>query len=1270
MKKIIIAMALVVLGKISFAQGLENIIVEKYYVTNSSDAANTTGGTLPNGAVTYRFFANLATGYKLQAVYGGSGHQLKMVSTAPYFNHTVRGASKPNWTKAQLAQNSLMLDSYFTVGAATNNLSPGTSQVGILKTEDNTTGTVVNNASILQNADPSAGIAISIRDGFTDGTLQDVTVAADPATQTYLDSYFGNANSANGNFVLNEGSIFVQASSGVVGMSGSAATNSVFLGQITTTGTVHYELNLQITNNAGTVVQNYVASNPVNGELSVPSLQGDLGVTVVGEPSSNGSITFGSTTSNSIGLTLNPGNGARRLLIARAGSAVSVNPTDGLTYNANSAFGTGVNLGSGNFVVADVVGSTPQAVTVTGLNASTTYHFRLVEYNGTSGAQNYLTSSSANASNTTSALGTTYNWNKTGAGPFNFNTAANWTPARTTPANDDILVFGNGTTNTIVSNVDPQTIARLLVNNNTSIVLQSVGASTLTIAGNVTGVDDFRVDAGSSISLFSSLNLFVASSATGNVYGNVTLNLGSSITAGLANGLTFRSGSACTTGSSFTGAAFGGFSAIDNSVVFASGSSYTHNAGNNPFQKTAPASNVIFQTGSNQVWNTVSGFDASGRTYGNLTINVVMASSFSSSLTVQNLVQGSAGQITFSGTGSSAINISGDVLNNSAVAMSLTSGTGNVNLTKAGAQVIGGSGIGAITFLPTLSIASGATGGSIRSLALNNLAGAGTLKFNAAGLNVSFTGTISGTPTISAFGVYELNVSFTGTGAIGNLKTNGINDLTINRLGSSSTLSSPVAVFGKVILTAGDLNSNGQLTLRSIANRQGIIPGDNNGLLTGNVNVERYIAGTPYSQRFLSCPVSGLTTNSAWGDDFTVQGSYPFTYNPSVTYGYVYPTVWTYDATNVSPETGWESANTLPLTPLTGVSATCGSTTAKTIDAFGPVNNGPITKSITAGFNILGNPYPSPIRWSLFQSLNSSTIEPYYYAYNGTTGAYGSWNGTVGTNGVNDTIYTSQGIYVIGLSAGVVSINNTVRFGSNAGFFNRTSNSSPKNVLKLNVKNQEGNVDQLAVYSSENGLDTYNAETDVVKLPFTPESVTPELSLVLENNKLAIKEFSSMGIERMIPLDLVVKTNGNYNFNIGEYSNIENNNSIYLVDALTNQRTKLTTTNSYNVELAAAVYSNRFFLNLVPENTTGVNEVANNGLDCYSTNNVLSIANSVQGQNMNVQILDLNGKQVFAETVYSNIGITNINLPVVAQGVYVVRMVSNTSNLTKKVLIK
>src|SRR5439155_1824412 len=41
---------------------------------------------------------------------------------------------------------------------------------------------------------------------------------------------------------------------------------------------------------------------------------------------------------------------------------------------------------------------------------------------------------------------TTYTWNQTGSASWA--TAGNWTPTRTTPATDDILVFNNGATTT------------------------------------------------------------------------------------------------------------------------------------------------------------------------------------------------------------------------------------------------------------------------------------------------------------------------------------------------------------------------------------------------------------------------------------------------------------------------------------------------------------------------------------------------------------------------------------------------------------------------------------------------------------------------------------------------------------------------------------------------------------------------------------------------------------------------------------------------------
>src|SRR5580765_1837900 len=51
--------------------------------------------------------------------------------------------------------------------------------------------------------------------------------------------------------------------------------------------------------------------------------------------------------------------------------------------------------------------------------------------------------------------GTTYTWNQTGTAIFT--TAGNWTPARTTPALTDILVFNNGATTT-ATGVTSQTI--------------------------------------------------------------------------------------------------------------------------------------------------------------------------------------------------------------------------------------------------------------------------------------------------------------------------------------------------------------------------------------------------------------------------------------------------------------------------------------------------------------------------------------------------------------------------------------------------------------------------------------------------------------------------------------------------------------------------------------------------------------------------------------------------------------------------------------------
>jgi endonuclease I len=84
------------------------------------------------------------------------------------------------------------------------------------------------------------------------------------------------------------------------------------------------------------------------------------------------------------------GNGQKRLVIARAGSPVNSTPTDFQNYLASNVFGSGSQIGSGNFVVYNGMGS---SIEISGLNQNIVYHFMVVDYNGIGPTANYLTSS-------------------------------------------------------------------------------------------------------------------------------------------------------------------------------------------------------------------------------------------------------------------------------------------------------------------------------------------------------------------------------------------------------------------------------------------------------------------------------------------------------------------------------------------------------------------------------------------------------------------------------------------------------------------------------------------------------------------------------------------------------------------------------------------------------------------------------------------------------------------------------------------------------------
>jgi hypothetical protein len=99
-------------------------------------------------------------------------------------------------------------------------------------------------------------------------------------------------------------------------------------------------------------------------------------------------ISFNQIGAGRMNLNWSPGNGSRRVILAKAGAPVDAVPSDDMLYTASSTFGDGDEIGSGNYVVYDATGS---AMILSGLSTGTTYHFAIFEYNSNGIEVLYLT---------------------------------------------------------------------------------------------------------------------------------------------------------------------------------------------------------------------------------------------------------------------------------------------------------------------------------------------------------------------------------------------------------------------------------------------------------------------------------------------------------------------------------------------------------------------------------------------------------------------------------------------------------------------------------------------------------------------------------------------------------------------------------------------------------------------------------------------------------------------------------------------------------------
>ena len=247
---------------------IENVLVEKYYVSDDFDALDTNGGHLLAGTTTYRIFVDLPKGSKLLKIYGEPNHPFSIKSSQSFFNATDGVSFGKDLKKSSLANNTVALDSWLTLGQICK-----PNYYGIPKEQDvdgsfiggsnNDGGSSKLPFGLLTNIDPQAGTPITIADGMVSTKKVD-SLWNDYGVKNFLNpeidsTIFGSI--VQGNEFTSKN--FLLKNSGTTGI--DTLKNQVLIAQLTTAGELTFSLNIEVLemiNGVPTIVQ-YVSNDSI-----------------------------------------------------------------------------------------------------------------------------------------------------------------------------------------------------------------------------------------------------------------------------------------------------------------------------------------------------------------------------------------------------------------------------------------------------------------------------------------------------------------------------------------------------------------------------------------------------------------------------------------------------------------------------------------------------------------------------------------------------------------------------------------------------------------------------------------------------------------------------------------------------------------------------------------------------------------------------------------------------------------------------------------------
>jgi len=535
----------------------------------------------------------------------------------------------------------------------------------------------------------------------------------------------------------------------------------------------------------------------------------------------------------------------------------------------------------------------------------------------------------------------------------------------------------------------------------------------------------------------------------------------------------------------------------------------------------------------------------------------------------------------------------------------------NVTVTSTGAATLSSD----LNVFGAMTVQSG---GTVTSDVVNYIQGPGSftleagatfVELNTAGLTNTGAGTFLFSNDANITLSPDANYVFAGRSTnqlTGPLLPSTVRNLTVNKAGTTAgnlTLTTPVSVMQVVRVQRGNLVlGTNRLLLRSTAAGTALVD-NTGGIVNGSTAaMQRLITGgaTGTAYRHYSSPVTTMPF-----DSLRTGGFVPVVnpaYNTSATPGTVrpYPTVFGYDQSRIGTvassygdfDKGWFSPAALSETMTRGrgytVQAPASTQPVRFTGTFntGAQNSGTLNRGTAAdaGWQLLGNPYPSPLNWSTVAATQRPGMDAAIYVFQSSgqyTGTYRAYTNSIGESPL---IEAGSGYFArvtTAGTAGAVNLTNTNRvttFGTQNPFGRTAADQRPQ--LQLRVLGN-GLADATYLYLENGATTAVDAEYDAVKMA-NPSGLS--LGTLADATPLAIQGLAPLTgtAEVVVPLALATPAAGRFTFEVADLANF-GGEAIFLRDTETGTQQELKAGNQYAFTLASATgATGRFALVLRP----------------------------------------------------------------------------------------